>query len=550
MILRRQGLCLSSLAWLAACAIVAPATRAQRSASAIELPAPIAVYLHEPASDVFPAAPPFGEVNALHDLDQLVRLKKSGMRVDYDLLDASAIAPDGLHPIGHTAAWPNGPEIWIARCRAAGIRPGLRFYPSALHPDSHAPDLSKGLFPPEFISALQSWYDRGIRLFVFGSLDSDAALAAFHAQNRDAVLLAIEKGSSVSDAFPAFQLIAAGPPRGPSWPETSVERADEIESDSEIRRVEQTGVPLAHTLSESFIAAPACLEDSCASDSRPALACPWKGDFLLSEARGGWVHPLIGDLDSIQAGDARWMARAQRLFFELESHGRISSFGGAPWSGLPYGFAGGNSRGAVYFVVNPGQAVARLSLPALASGQPGGTGRILFRDAGFSPHLADNAITLGPGQMAAVGFGAYSAQEFNFGVQQEVVIPTAIEPIDADFHLTAPGVLEARFDPPIRGVLRVIVSESASSGDPPKVDPHASGNHHLTLEINQGGRPIPLRPEGTGSDGESILNAGLSWAIAEIDVNDLTPGVPVHVLFRSDEKSAMTLDGTAYQVIY
>jgi len=152
--------------------------------------------------------------------------------------------------------------------------------------------------------------------------------------------------------------------------------------------------------------------------------------------------------------------------------------------------------------------------------------------------------------MAAVGFGAYSAQEFNFGVQQEVVIPTAIEPIDADFHLTAPGVLEARFDPPIRGVLRVIVSESASSGDPPKVDPHASGNHHLTLEINQGGRPIPLRPEGTGSDGESILNAGLSWAIAEIDVNDLTPGVPVHVLFRSDEKSAMTLDGTAYQVIY
>jgi hypothetical protein len=46
------------------------------------------------------------------------------------------------------------------------------------------------------------------------------------------------------------------------------------------------------------------------------------------------------------------------------------------------------------------------------------------------------------------------------------------------------------------------------------------------------------------------LSAGLSWAVAEIDVNDLTPGIPLCVLFRSDEKRAMNLEGSAYQVIY
>jgi hypothetical protein len=178
---------------------------------------------------------------------------------------------------------------------------------------------------------------------------------------------------------------------------------------------------------------------------------------------------------------------------------------------------------------------------------------VLFRDAGFSPQLTGNTIALGPGQMAAVGFGAYAAPEFNFGVQQDVVIPRSIQPVDADFHLTAPGVLEARIDPPIQGVLRVIVRESASGGIPPKDDPEAptaGHNHRLTLEITQGGRPIPLRPEGAGSDGDSTLNAGLSWAVAEIDVNDLTPGIPLRVLFRSDQKSSVILEGSAYQVTY
>jgi hypothetical protein len=615
-ILRRQGLCVSSLAWLAVCAMVAPATRAQRSAPAIELAAPIAVYLHEPVAGALSAAPPLSEVNALHDLDQLVRLKTSGLRVDFDLLDASAIAPDGLQPAGRTAAWPNGPDNWIARCRAAGIYPGLRFAASALRPGGpvpapggRAPAFFEKQFLPDFIAALQSWYDRGIRLFAFDGLALTTApprtatgltkdqivarnvaalrvaLTAFRAKNRGAIILAIESDAAHSDAsakpssgsdpsadnpssnsiesrdetsrIGAFALLSTGQPRPSDRPQASLQRAIDIETDSQIRGDEQMSVPLAHILSTGFIAAPAGAAGPSASGLLRDLHREWKGEFVLSMARGGWVDTLSGSLDSVQTADARWMARVQKLFFEMQAQGQMHSFGGPPFGGQPYGFTGATSRGAVDVVVNPTQAVATLPL----SDQPSGPGRLLFRDAGFSPQLTGNSITLGPGQMAAVGFGAYATPEFNFGVQQDVVIPRSIQPVDADFHLTAPGVLEARIDPPIEGVLRVVICENApggvresvSGGGQPMVNsqaPAASHDHRLTLEITQGGRPIPLRPEGTGSDGESTLSAGLSWAVAEIDVNDLTPGVPLHVLFRSDEKSAVTLEGSAYQVIY
>jgi hypothetical protein len=38
-----------------------------------------------------------------------------------------------------------------------------------------------------------------------------------------------------------------------------------------------------------------------------------------------------------------------------------------------------------------------------------GLGRIQFRDAGFVPQLKGDQITLGPGQMAMVGYGGYAA---------------------------------------------------------------------------------------------------------------------------------------------
>ena len=111
----------------------------------------------------------------------------------------------------------------------------------------------------------------------------------------------------------------------------------------------------------------------------------------------------------------------------------------------PYGFGSLDSSGAVYTVVNPAQAVRDLELRSLSDAQnPLGTSRIIFRDAGFTPVLNGQRITLGPGLMAAVGFGRYTNPAFDFGVQEDVVIPGAIESVEAKFQNRGKNVIQAR----------------------------------------------------------------------------------------------------------
>jgi hypothetical protein len=206
--------------------------------------------------------------------------------------------------------------------------------------------------------------------------------------------------------------------------------------------------------------------------------------------------------------------------------------------------------------MNPGLAAAELALPPLESGEPiEGAGRIQFRDAGFAPRLRGDTVTLGPGQMAMIGFGAYTESAYNYGVQQDVVIPNSIEPVDANFQSDAPGDLEARIDPPIEGVLRVIVlGHQPDSQSPPNTTAgRLAGDRagrNFTLDVTQGGRPIPVRLNDGENAGYAAAHAEPIWLVAEIDVNDLTPGLPVSVQFHSILGEPADLEGSAYQVVY
>ena len=96
----------------------------------------------------------------------------------------------------------------------------------------------------------------------------------------------------------------------------------------------------------------------------------------------------------------------QKLYAPLEAEGRTKTFGGIPGDVEPYGFGSLDSAGAIYTVMNPTQSVQEIELPLLSRVQePLGGGRVIFRDAGFVPELNGNKIKLGPGQLAAAGFG-------------------------------------------------------------------------------------------------------------------------------------------------
>ncbi len=97
--------------------------------------------------------------------------------------------------------------------------------------------------------------------------------------------------------------------------------------------------------------------------------------------------------------------------------------------------------------------------------------------------------------------------------------PASVEPLDASFGIGASGTIEASLNPPIQGVLRIIVRarESAGSRHP------QNQRRPLTLEVTQWDRTIPFRL--VHQSGHHLFGDRRSSLVADIDVNDLTPGV-------------------------
>lgn len=580
----------------AAAMVACAALSAQTEPPPPALSAPISVYNNWSSYDELSDNIPLTETLAMRELDELLRLKKAGVRFDYYMMDAFWFAPDGGYRWWRKPNWPNGPDAWIEKCRANGVLPGMWFstntlvkiqaapvWKDSLNKDGTAMSFSEGGFLPDFMNALQYWYDHGIRMFKFDFVDLSAAtpataarlskaeikernaaafreaLRVFREKNPEAVLLAFNGfGGDLDntvDRLPfrdptdlrwleVFQMEYTGDPRPSDVPEANFWRSMDIYGDHMVRRFEQLGFPLERIDSTGFMVGKTGTIYYRAMNA-------WKGAFLLMMARGGWVNTVHGNLELIRGDDVQWMARAQALFFELQGLGRIRTFGGIPGDIEPYGFGGITTRGEVYVVVNPAQNIATVALPKLAPGQlTPGTGRVLFRDAGFTPRLSGNRITLGPGQMAMVGFGAYAAPTYDFGVQEDVVIPSVINPLTADFHTAAPGTIEASIQPPGNGVLRVIMRQRTPdgyirrtwAGGPPNGE---NMGKVFTIEATQEGRSIPVK-----IDYDKIIWSGLSWAVGEIKAADLAPGKPVQIRFHSAEKDPVRLDGAAYQVVY
>ena len=104
-------------------------------------------------------------------------------------------------------------------------------------------------------------------------------------------------------------------------------------------------------------------------------------------------------------------------------------------------------------------------MPLLSRVQPPITsGRILFRDAGFKPVLTGNKIKLGPGQMAAVGFGRYADAKYDLGIQEDVRIPLSIRPVAAQFQPAESNAIMATTAPPEEGDLRIILQQRGKDG--------------------------------------------------------------------------------------
>lgn len=536
---------------------------------------------------------------AMRLLDEVLRLRRGGVILDGYLMDAFWFAEDGGYRTWKKPNWPDGPDRWLARCIENGIKPGLWLSTNALCHLAPIPEwedslnsrrsamcLFDGGYLPHLEETLQYWYDRGVRIFKFDFADFSAAtprmarthmpveigemnvaalramLKRFRQRNPDVMTLGYNGfgGDYANTSVPfrktvdehwlqVFDSLYCGDPRPSDVPCMDFWRSMNVYSDHMVRYYEFNGIPLERIDNCEFMigATGTCYR-------RGARA--WKGLLVMSLARGGWVNTYHGNLDQLSEDEARWFAKAQSLFLEMQALGRISTFGGVPGDAEPYGYMGANISGTVYTVVNPSQAAQFVRLPSpgrqgmAASDHRAEQGRILFRDNGFAPDLRQGGVMLGPEQMAVVGFGRYADRQFDLGVQEDVVIPQDIQLLTNSFRPNGRNAISVTVGALASGSLRIWMRQLDGDGYALRVSGGMSADgtpldRILRITATQHGKTLPVWV----NYGKAIWSR-LSWAVGEIRSTDVMQDEPVTITLSSTVDDEVRLEGQVFRVRY
>ena len=556
------------------------------------LSAPIWVYNDWSAYDELSDEVPLNEALAMRELQEILRLRQAGVHFDYYMMDAFWYDPEGAYRTWRRSDWPDGPNRWIAGCQAAGIKPGIWLSTNTLTSLKPAPQwrdslnaggtamaLYTGGFLGDFLSVLNFWYERGIRMFKLDFADLSVAakgdegrlppqeirrrnaralhdaLVEFRQSHPDIVLVAFngfvgDIDSAASELNPfnrgwldVFDSLYAGDPRPSDLPQMDLWRAIDIYSDDMVRHFAQNGVPLDRVDSTAFM-----VGNTGTNYFRKTSA--WRGSLLLMLARGGWINTVHGNLEFLSDDDARWFARVQALYAPLQGTGRTRWFGGNPGSPWPYGFGSEAKDGALYAVVNPSQGIRTIRMPRLSSAQePNIHGRVLFHDAGFTPVLSGDTIQLGPGELALVGYGRYDNPDGDLGIEADIHTPESIELLPAHFRdlgNTGRIAIETVITAPSTGDLRIIMQQRDPDGSVVRSYSRETMGKFFTIRASQSGAPLPVEIRY-----DSRIWSGLSWAVGEVRHDQIAAGKPISIeLSSAASDPSIHIDARIYSIRY
>jgi hypothetical protein len=261
------------------------------------------------------------------------------------------------------------------------------------------------------------------------------------------------------------------------------------------------------------------------------------------------MNTIYGNLELLSSDDAAWFARAQSFFFHFQEHGSITTFGGIPGKAEPYGYCAADDTGYVYTVLNPSQAFVTVNLP-MGECPPAlrDSSRLLFRDAGFVPALQAGTVTLGPEQLAVVGFGAYAEDIYDLGVQDDVVIPRAIQPLAYSVESQTAKAVRLSVPAPADGSVLIMMRQLSLDGTPYRTKGGAPPTgvfmaDILKINASQNGLPCALRKEYNKQ-----IWCGLSWAAGIVDADSLAPGIPLVFQCDTEEQADVRLEPVVYHI--
>ena len=531
---------------------------------------------------------------AMKELEEMVRLKKQGVQLEYYVMDAFWFDPAGGYRVWHKQHWPEGPDTWLTACKNNNIKPGMWFSTNLISGggnkfldlipewyDSAGDNkgilcLFEGGYLPHLSETLQIWYDKGVRLFKFDFAYFEAAtvsakikyspqevkeknkeafinmLGHFREKNQEVLITGYNGfGGDMENTFTpftktidprwldVFDTLYCGDPRFSDVPMMNIWRSQDNYSDHQVNAYMHYGLPISRIDNCAFMIGKT---GTCYSRANQC----WKGMLILELARGGWVNVYHGNLELLNNEDAKWFALVQRLFRELQQQNGISPFGDIPGKGHPYGFKAAGKKGMVCTIVNPSQSVASIRLPARETDRS----KVLYADGGFVPVIKGNDLTLGPEQMAVVGLEGYADKAYLMGKDETVRIPFSIEAIQTAFTTGEKNKISGTVNSIAGKDIRIIFQQFDASGLPRRswggAPPNGKKmNALLSIKVSQEGKQIPLKVEY-----DKMIWSGLSWGAGEISKMDFDPHKPLTVECSSAEQEAMHLKANVYAVDY
>jgi len=551
----------------------------ERSGISTGLKEPIAVYNDWSAYDELSDNIPLTEGLAMRLLDDVIRLKKDGVRIDYYVMDAFWFDVDGGYRTWNKKNWPNGPGRWLKACKAAGVKPGLWFstnlikaggrpmlhvipeWSGSVTSDDATLSLFEGGYLNHLMETLQMYADMGFKMFKFDFAYFDAATASargntlpaeIEALNKAAFIQAIKKfraknpeiifigyngfgGDMENTTTPfrktmdprwleIFDTLYSGDPRISDVPMMNFWRSEDLYSDHMVRQFAFNGLPLSRI-------------DNCAFMIGKTGTCykrglaAWKGALILTLARGGWLNVYHGNLELIGDEDAGWFAKVQKIYMQMQRYGQTSLFGAIPGTGMPYGYFSITAEGGLFTVVNPSQSVQEIKLPESMSE----AGFVIYHDNGFEPLINDNTVTLGAEQLAVIGFGKYASARDKWESDKDIYIPQRMESLKADVEITGNHAASVLINPMAGMNIRVLFSQCGADGKPFRswggAPPDGTRmNEYLTITARQGEKNLPVKIEY-----DKMIWCGLSWAAGEINTADFDSKHPVQIICTAKE---------------
>ncbi len=553
------------------------------------------------------------EALAMREMDELLRLRKSGVQIDYYVMDAFWFDKWGGYRTWHREHWPAGPDKWLKACRDHHILPGMWFssnliathdgrflepapeWKDSVGADPNILSLFEGGYLSHLAGTLQLWYDKGVRLFKFYFAYFEAATPAgkdqftpeeikeknktafrgmlqrFRERNPEVLITGYNGfGGDMENTFTPFRktvdhrwldvfdTLYCGDPRFSDVPMMNSWRSQDTYSDHMVRQFEFNGLPLRRI-------------DNCGFMIGKTGTCyyrgvqAWKGALLLELARGGWMNVFHGNLELLEEADAKWFARAQDLYHGLQNLDGMSTFGAVPGEGRGYGFKAAGPAGSMYTVVNPSQDRSVIDLPGweksasgLQEGPPGrkktASGyRILYADGGYTPSIKEGGIELGPEQLAVVGTGEYARPAYDLGRDETIRIPANQKKVELAFTQKAKNtIVSAPLDMRVMPGkdLRIFLQQYGSDGFPIRSWGGAPPDGQKMDAL------LKIRVKQAGKElplykeYDKMIWSGLSWGAAELRQGSFDPSLPVEIECQSMEKGEVRLEGRVYAIGY